>query len=127
MRFQKGISYVDNGCYAKVPYTVALDFANYFVKHGIPAHYICREKGEGYREIGFKEDAEGFDTMLAWLESWYEGHKRCPFCDSVAQVYEQGEHMHIRCTKCGCMTKGVSKWYEESYIWEFWDNRVKEN
>lgn len=47
MVFRKGINYIDNGCYAKVPYTVAMDFAHYFVKHGIPAHYICRKKRRG--------------------------------------------------------------------------------
>lgn len=124
MRFHKGVNYVNNGCYARVPYTVALDFAHYFVKHGIPARYICREKGDGFREIGFDEDTENFDIMLAWLESWHDGHERCPFCDSVAQVYEDEANMHIRCTGCGCMSKGIPKWQEEENVWELWDKRI---
>lgn len=125
MRHRKGISYVDNGCYARVPWYVATDFATYFVKHGIPAHYICREKGEGYREIEFKEDAEGFDVMKAWLESWHDGHERCPFCDSVAKVHEEGGYMRILCTGCGTMTKEIPDWREEEHVWILWDKRVK--
>lgn len=125
MHFRKGISYLDNGCYARVPYGAALDFARYFIEHAIPAHYICREKGDGYREIGFEKDALGFDVMVAWLESWHEGHERCPFCGCVAQIYEEEKHMCIRCTNCGCMTKAVNRWHEEDYAWELWDRRVR--
>lgn len=116
----------NNKFFVKVPYTTALEFAQYFIKHGIPAKYICREKGYGWRELAFDDDTENVDIMLAWIESWNGNHKRCPFCDSIASIHTDGDDVHVRCIKCGCMTKSVSKWHDDCYVWEFWDERITE-
>lgn len=115
----------DDHYFVKLRYPAALDFANYFIKHGIPVMYTCRPKGEGWREISFADDTENVDVMLAWIETYDKGHKRCPFCDGIGDIYVCDDDMHVRCTKCGAMTKATSRHHSEEYIWTYWNERAR--
>lgn len=112
---------------ATLPFGVALDFARYLITYGIPAEYTCKKRGTDNREIVFGSTTENADIMLSWINRWKDGHELCPFCGQVPHVIEGGDYQYIECTGCGCKTRGVYRWMEESYVWKLWDKRERVN
>jgi hypothetical protein len=117
---------VENGVYyAELSKSVLMDLINYFIDMGIHVSYEIIGGSGLKRTIKFRQDDAGADLLLAWIVCWEDGHKYCPFCGGLPEVYTRKaqtlDFLGIRCSKCGIMT---DDYLDEEMAWWKWDKRV---